>query len=136
GYLSLKDFADHNSEWVEPVNTTYREYEIWELPPNGQGIAALQMLNLLEPYNLKEMGHNSAAYIHLLVEAKKLAFADRARFYADPAMESVPVAQLISKEYAERQRKRINPNTAAVDVPAGAPVLQEGDTIYLCVVDK
>src|SRR5690606_7216782 len=82
------------------------------------------------------MGHNSAAYIHLLVEAKKLAFADRARFYADPAMESVPVAQLISKEYAERQRKRINPNTAAVDVPAGAPVLQEGDTIYLCVVDK
>ncbi len=136
GYFSLKDFADHESEWVEPVSTNYRGYEIWELPPNGQGIAALAMLNLLEPYNIKEMGHNSAEYLHLFVEAKKLAFADRARFYADPAMADVPVAQLISKEYAARQRKRIDPNKAAIDVPPGDPVLQEGDTIYLCVVDK
>lgn len=136
GYFSLKDFDDHTSEWVEPVSTTYRDFQIWELPPNGQGIAALEMLNLLEPYNIKEMGHNSAAYLHLLVEAKKLAFADRARFYADPQMANVPVAELISREYAERQRKRINPNKAAVNVPAGAPILEEGDTIYLCVVDK
>ena len=136
GYFSLKDFTDHTSDWVEPVSTTYRDYEVWELPPNGQGIAALEMLNLLEPYNLTEMGHNSAAYLHLLVEAKKLAFADRARFYADPAMVDVPVAELISKEYAERQRQRIDPNQAAVDVPPGEPILQDGDTIYLCVVDK
>src|SRR5690606_19114919 len=127
---------DHRSEWVEPVSTTYRDYEVWQLPPSGQGIAVLEMLNLLEPYNIKEMGHNSASYLHLLIEAKKLAFADRARFYADPAMANVPVAQLISKEYAERQRKRINPTKAAVDIPAGSPVLKEGDTIYLSVVDK
>jgi gamma-glutamyltranspeptidase / glutathione hydrolase len=136
GYFALKDFTDHRSEWVEPVSTTYRDCEVWQLPPNGQGLAVLEMLNLLEPYNIREMGHNSASYLHLLIEAKKLAFADRARFYADPAMANVPVAQLISKEYAERQRKRINPNKAAVDVPAGAPVLREGDTIYLCVVDR
>ncbi len=136
GYFSQKDFSDHQSEWVEPVSTNYRGYDIWELPPNGQGIAALEMLNLLEPYNIKEMGHNSAEYLHLLIEAKKLAFADRARFYADPSIEDVPVAELISKEYAARQRKRIDPNKAAVDVPPGDPILQKGDTVYLCVVDK
>ncbi|MCA9025582.1 MAG: gamma-glutamyltransferase [Planctomycetaceae bacterium] len=136
GYFSLKDFSNHESEWVEPVATNYRGYDIWELPPNGQGIAALEMLNLLEPYNIKEMGHNSAEYLHLFVEAKKLAFADRARYYADPAMADVPVAQLISKDYAARQRKRIDPNKAAIDVPPGDPILREGDTIYLCVVDK
>ncbi len=136
GYFSQKDFSDHQSEWVDPVSTNYRGYDIWELPPNGQGIAALEMLNLLEPYNIKEMGHNSAEYLHLFIEAKKLAFADRARFYADPAIEDVPVAALISKEYAARQRKRIDPNKAAVDVPPGDPILQKGDTVYLCVVDK
>lgn len=136
GYFSLKDFLDHQSEWVEPVSTSYRGYEIWELPPNGQGIAVLEMLNLLEPYNIREMGHNSAEYLHLFIEAKKLAFADRARFYADPAMADVPVAALISKEYAARQRKRIDPNKAAVDVPPGDPILQQGDTVYLCVVDR
>lgn len=136
GYFSLKDFSDHESEWVEPVSTTYRGYDIWELPPNGQGIAALEMLNLLESYNIKEMGHNSAEYLHLFVEAKKLAFADRARYYADPEMAEVPVAELISKEYAARQRKRIDPNKAATNVPPGDPILQKGDTIYLCVVDK
>ncbi len=136
GYFSQKDFSDHQSEWVEPVSTNYRGYDIWELPPNGQGIAALEVLNLLEPYNIKEMGHNSAEYLHLFIEAKKLAFADRARFYADPAIEDVPVAELISKEYAARQRKRIDPNKAAVDVPPGDPILQKGDTVYLCVVDN
>ncbi|MBX3436727.1 MAG: gamma-glutamyltransferase [Planctomycetaceae bacterium] len=136
GYFAHKDFTDHQSEWIEPVSTNYRGYDIWQLPPNGQGIAALEMLNLLEPYNIKEMGHNSAEYLHLFIEAKKLAFADRAWFYADPAAVEVPVAQLISKEYASRQRKRIDPNKAAVDVPHGDPLLQNGDTVYLCVVDK
>src|ERR671918_623748 len=81
GLFSLKDFADHKSEWVEPVKTTYRGYDVWEIPPPGQGIAALQMLNLLEPHDLKKLGPNSPDYWHLLVEAKKLAFADRAKFY-------------------------------------------------------
>ncbi len=136
GFLSLQDFADHQSDWVDPVSTKYRGYDVWELPPNGQGIAVLEMLNLLEPYNITEMGHNSAEYLHLLIEAKKLAFADRARYYADPAMVDVPVTELISKEYASRQRRRIDPNQAAIDVPAGDPLLKNGDTIYLCVVDK
>ena len=136
GYLSQADLADHESEWVEPVSISYRGVELWELPPPGQGIAALQMLNLLEPYDLAALGHNSAAYIHLLVEAKKLAFADRARFYADPAMAQVPVAELISKPYADRQRSRIDQQRAATDVPPGDPKLFHGDTIYLTVVDR
>lgn len=136
GYFSLRDFADHTSEWVEPVSTNYRGYEVWELPPNGQGIAALEMLNILESYDIKSMGRQSADYLHLLVEAKKLAFADRAKFYADPAFNDLPVAELISKEYAARQRQRIDPNQAAADVPAGNPHMENGDTIYLTVVDK
>ena len=136
GYFSLQDFADHQGEWVEPVSTNYRGYEVWELPPNGQGIAALEMLNILEAYDVAKMGSHSADYLHLLVEAKKLAFADRAVFYADPAFADLPVAGLISKEYANQQRKRIDPNRAAVDVPAGNPILESGDTIYLSVVDK
>jgi len=136
GYFSLKDFADHTSDWVEPVSTTYRGYRVWELPPNGQGIAALQMLNLLESYDLKTMGHNSADFIHLYVEAKKLAFADRAKFYADPDFNKLPTAELISKEYAEKRRKLINRKKAATRVSAGDPKLQKGDTVYLTVVDK
>jgi len=136
GFFSLRDFADHRSNWVDPVSTNYRGYDIWELPPNGQGIAALQMLNLLEGYDIRGMGRHSADYLHLLVEAKKLAFADRAKFYADPDFNRLPTAELISKSYAERQRSRINPTQAATDVPAGDPRLQKGDTIYLTVVDK
>lgn len=136
GYFSLRDFAEHKSDWIEPVSTTYRGYEIWELPPNGQGIAALQMLNLLEGFDLKSLGAKSPEYVHLLVEAKKLAFADRARFYADPQFEALPVAQLISKPYADRQRSKIHPNQAAVNVQAGDPKLIHGDTVYLTVVDK
>lgn len=135
GCFTPADFAEHRSEWVEPVSTNYRGYDVWQLPPNGQGIAVLQMLNILEAYDLKAMGHNSAEYLHLLIEAKKLAFADRAKFYADPAFVDVPVARLISKDYANAQRKRIDPNRAAVNVPAGDPQLQSGDTIYLAVVD-
>ncbi|MFP6658441.1 MAG: gamma-glutamyltransferase family protein, partial [Pirellulales bacterium] len=136
GFFSLRDFADHKSLWVEPVSTNYRGYDVWELPPNGQGIAALQMLNLLEPYDLRAMGPGSADYLHLFVEAKKLAFADRARFYADPTVQFLPTAELISKPYAEKRGKLIDTNRAAGDVTAGDPILQKGDTIYLTVVDK
>lgn len=136
GYFSLKDFAEHRSDWIEPVSTNYRGYDVWELPPNGQGIAALQMLNLLEPHDLRSMGFGSANYLHLLIEAKKLAFADRAKFYADPEKNQLPTSELISKSYAALQAKRIDLNHAATDVPAGDPKLTHGDTIYLTVVDK
>ena len=136
GYFTLADFQDHKSEWIDPVSTNYRGLDVWELPPNGQGIAALQILNLLEPYDLKSMGPGSADYVHLYVEAKKLAYADRARFYADMAFEKVPVGELISKRYADQRRKRIDLAKAADEVPAGDPKLAGGDTIYLTVVDK
>ena len=136
GYLSLKDFADHTSEWIEPVSTNYRGYDVWELPPNGQGIAALEMLNVLEQWDIASLGHSSAEHLHLFIEAKKLAFADRAKFYADPAFGKLPVAELISKEYGKRQAKRIKMDRAADDVPAGDAKLALGDTIYLTVVDK
>ena len=136
GLFTRYDFEDHTSTWVEPVSTTYRGYRVWELPPNGQGIAALQMFNLLEAYDLKSLGHNSAEHLHLFIEAKKLAFADRARFYADPAFNDLPTDELISKPYADRQRRRIDRNRAAVGVRAGDPKLAHGDTIYLTVVDK
>lgn len=136
GYLSLEDFAEHRSDWVEPVSTNYRGYDVWELPPNGQGIAVLEMLNILEAYKLKEMGPFSPDYLHLLIEAKKLAFADRARFYSDPDFSPPPVAALISKEYAAIQRKRIDPDKASIDVISGDPRIGHGDTIYLTVVDK
>jgi gamma-glutamyltranspeptidase/glutathione hydrolase len=137
GFFELKDFADHTSEWVEPVSTNYRGYDVWELPPNGQGIAVLEMLNLLEGYDLRSMGRQSADYLHLFIEAKKLAHADRARYYADPAFHKLPVAELISKAYADRQRKRIDPHRAATSVDAGDPLLAASrDTTFLCVVDK
>jgi gamma-glutamyltranspeptidase/glutathione hydrolase len=135
GFLSYRDLAEHRSEWVEPVSTSYRGYDVWELPPNGQGIAALQMLNILEAYNIKEMGFGSAEYIHLFVEAKKLAFADRAKFYADPDFNDIPVAELISKSYADGRRALIDPRRASRIVDAGEPI-KAGDTIYLTVGDK
>jgi gamma-glutamyltranspeptidase/glutathione hydrolase len=136
GYFAARDFAEHESDWVEPVSTRYRGYDVWELPPNGQGIAALQMLNLLEPHDLRGMGFGGVDYLHLLVEAKKLAFADRARFYADPQQARVPVKRLISKEYASERQTLIDLDRAAIDVPHGDPRLLHGDTIYLTVVDK
>jgi gamma-glutamyltranspeptidase/glutathione hydrolase len=136
GYFTLADFADHKDDWIDPVRANYRGYEVWELPPNGQGVAALQVLNVLEHWDLRSIGHNSAEHLHLFVEAKKLAFADRARFYADPAFGQLPVAELISKQYGKLQAARIDVNKAAVDVPAGDPKLAHGDTFYLTVVDK
>ncbi len=136
GFLSYRDLAEHSSTWIEPVSTNYRGYDVWQLPPSGQGIAVLQMLNLLEPYDLAKMGFGSADYVHAFVEAKKLAFADRARFYADPDFSKIPLAGLISKAYADERRAKIDPTRAAKSVDAGHPPLEEGDTIYLTVADK
>lgn len=134
--LTKEDLAEHTSTWGKPVSTTYRGYEVWELPPPGQGIAVLQMLNLLEGYDLKKLGPTSPDYWHLLVEAKKLAYADRARFYADPEFAKVPVKELIGKPYGNSRRKLIDPAKAMTDVDPGDPKLGKADTIYLCVVDK
>jgi len=134
GFLSYEDLARHHSEWVEPISTDYRGYTVWELPPNGQGTAALQMLNILEGFDIKDMGFGSAEYIHHFIEAKKLAFEDRAKYYSDPAFNDIPVQELISKEYADKRRKLINPDRAARIVSAGNP--ENGNTIYLTVADK
>lgn len=136
GFLSYDDLASHQSEWIEPVSVNYRGYDVWELPPSGQGIAALQMLNILELYDIQAMGFGSADYIHLFTEAKKLAFEDRAKFYADPDFNKIPVKELISKEYAIERNKLINMNRAARRYDHGHPALKIGDTIYLTVADK
>jgi len=136
GLFSPEDFRDHVSTWDDPVSIDYRGHTVWELPPSGQGIAALQILNILEGYDLAETGCQSAETLHLQIEAKKLAYADRAVYYADPAFADVPVESLLSREYAERQRGRIDRDRAAVDVPAGDPILQHGDTAYMTVVDE
>jgi len=136
GFLSYDDLASHRSEWVEPVSTNYRGYDLWELPPNGQGIAALQILNILEAYDLRSAGFGSVEHIHYFLEAKKLAFEDRARFYADPDFNDIPVSTLISKEYAAARRALINPERAGRTVDPGNPGLEAGDTIYLTVADS
>lgn len=133
GFLNYEDLASHTSNWVDPVSANYRGYDVWELPPNGQGIAALQILNVLEGYDIEGMGFGSADYIHTFVEAKKLAFADRAKFYADMDFSDVPVDWLISKEYARERQKLIDPKKAAKRVDAG---IYHGDTIYLTVADS
>lgn len=136
GFLSYEDLASHSGEWVEPISTNYRGYDVWELPPNGQGTAALQMLNILEGYNVKGMGFGSPEYLHVLTEAKKLAYEDRAKFYADPDFSKLPVDELISKAYAAERRKLINPNEAARTYPAGDLEIETGNTTYLTVADK
>ncbi|WP_229374337.1 gamma-glutamyltransferase [Fibrella rubiginis] len=135
GFLSYRDLAEHTSDWVDPVSTNYRGYDVWELPPNGQGIAVLQMLNILEGYDFKTIPWGSPEHIHRFVEAKKLVFEDRAKYYADPAFAKIPVQTLISKPYAAQRRALINPDRAAVAVEAGNPALKDGDTIYLTVAD-
>jgi gamma-glutamyltranspeptidase/glutathione hydrolase len=134
GFLSYEDIASHTSDWVDPVSINYRGYDVWELPPNGQGIAALQILNILEQYDVASMGFGSEEYMHLFIEAKKLAFEDRAKFYTDMEFNKVPVEALISKDYAKKRMKLINPTRAARRYPAGK--LGHGDTIYLTVADK
>ena len=136
GFLTVKDFAAHRSEWIEPVATNYRGYDVWELPPNGQGIAALQILNLIEPYDVAGMGYGSADWVHLFVEAKKLVYEDRARYYADLAFAKVPVARLISKDYANERRALLDRTKASMSLPAGDAKIEKGDTVYLTVADQ
>ena len=136
GFLSYEDLASHKSDWVEPVSTNYRGYDVWELPPNGQGIAALQILNILEGYDIQGWGFGSKEYIHHFIEAKKLVFEDRAKFYADPDFNQIPLKELISKEYAAQRRALIDPQRAARRYDAGNPALLAGDTIYLTTADK
>ncbi|HZR06716.1 MAG TPA: gamma-glutamyltransferase [Candidatus Udaeobacter sp.] len=159
GFLRKADFEKHTSTWVEPVSTNYRGYDVFELPPNGQGIAALQILNILEGFDLRVMGRNSPETLHTMIEAKKIAWADRAKFYADPAFAKIPLAGLLSKQYAAERRTLIDPNHAAKRIEAGNPqngvgapprlsagnsgrgragsssVIDNGDTIYMCTAD-
>src|SRR5213082_3305117 len=159
GFLRKADFEKQTSTWVDPVSTNYRRYDVFELPPNGQGIATLQILNILEGFDLKSMGRNSAETLHVMIEAKKIAWADRAKFYADSEFVKIPLAGLLSKDYATERRKLIDPNRAAKAVEAGAPPanaqlsqptrlslpdpaatlkrspVDDGDTIYMCTAD-
>ena len=134
GFLSYDDLASYRPEWVQPISTDYRGYEVWELPPNTQGLATLQILNILEGFNLAELGLYSTEYIHLFIEAKKLAFADRAKFYADPRFAKLPIETLLSKDYATKRRQEINPKKAALVDASGLP--QHGDTVYLTTADQ
>ncbi|MFC1729628.1 gamma-glutamyltransferase [candidate division KSB1 bacterium] len=134
GFLTMKDFEDHTSTWVEPIYADYKNYRLYELPPNGQGIAALEMINILENIDLKPLGHNSADYLHNLIEAKKLAYADIMKWNADPEFNDLPVEEMLSKEYAAAQFRRIDPARAQVQVESGIP--HNGDTVYLTTMDK
>jgi gamma-glutamyltranspeptidase/glutathione hydrolase len=135
GFFAKEDFTRHSSEWVEPISTTYRGVALWELPPNNQGLAALQMLNILEGFDLRSMGRGSPAFWHTMIEAKKLAYEDRARYYGGPAFAKVPVKNLLSKEYASARAKLIDPARAQRRIDAGEVALLEGDTTYLTVAD-
>jgi gamma-glutamyltranspeptidase / glutathione hydrolase len=159
GFLRKTDLESHTSTWIDPVSVNYRGYDVFELPPNGQGIAALQMLNILEGFDLRAMGRNSPETLHTMIEVKKIVWADRAKFYADPAFAKIPLAGLVSKSYASERRKLIDPNRAAKNVEAGNPqngagepprrsagisargragsssLIDDGDTIYLCTAD-
>ena len=134
GFLTMDDLRDFRAEWVDPISTEYRGHQVLELPANTQGLVALEMLNILEEFDLAGMGHNSAEYLHRFIEAKKLAFADRDAYIADPNRSSIPVEGLISKDYAADRRRLIDPDRAAPAMPPGLP--EHGDTVYLSVVDK
>lgn len=136
GFFQYEDFANFKPEWVTPLKANYRGYDVWELPPNGQGIAVLQMLNMLKTFDLKSMGHNSSQYLHTLIEIKKIVYEDRARFYADPKFSKIPIEKLLTDEYAKKRLKHFDPNQAKEEIPYGDLELEHGDTIYLTVVDK
>ncbi|MFH1740963.1 MAG: gamma-glutamyltransferase, partial [bacterium] len=135
GCFTPKDFKDHEPTWVEPVSTSYRGFDIWEIPPNGQGIAALQILNMLETFDIPSLSPNSAGHLHLFIEAKKLAFEDRAVYYADMDRAEVPLEQLISKEYGRSRAQLIDPKKASTSVKPG-DLDGSKDTIYLCASDS
>ena len=134
GRFSLKDFRDHKATWVDAATTNYRGYDVWEIPPNGQGISVLQILNMLETFDIAALGPNSPQQLHLFIEAKKLAYEDRAIYYADMEFADVPLAWLISKEYGRQRAKRIDAKRAATDVLPGER--QAGETIYLTAADN
>jgi gamma-glutamyltranspeptidase/glutathione hydrolase len=136
GFFSMQDLAEHTSEWVDPISTTYRGITIWELPPNGQGLAALQMLNILENFDLADLGRESVDFWHLVIEAKKLAFEDRARYYADPATSDVPIEALLDKGYARQRASLIAMTKASETLEAGEPHLEHGDTTFLVTADS
>jgi gamma-glutamyltranspeptidase / glutathione hydrolase len=136
GSMAAPDLAEFEGEWVEPISTTYRGWTVYELPPNGQGIAALEMLNLMEPFPLAEYGHNSVRALHVMIEAKKLAYADMIRYDADPRFAEIPVAGLISKRYANERVKLINAKKATCAVAPGMPPGTDHGTTYLSVVDR
>ncbi|MBW1800399.1 MAG: gamma-glutamyltransferase [Deltaproteobacteria bacterium] len=135
GLLSQKDFEDHTTTWVEPIMTDYRGYRIYELPPNGQGITAIQMLNMLEGYDVAEMGHNSPEYLHYLIEAKKIAFSDRDSLVADPEFADIPMDRLLSKEYAAQCRKTIHGERTRESI-SQAGKDRHSDTVYVAAVDE
>jgi gamma-glutamyltranspeptidase/glutathione hydrolase len=135
GFLTLEDLAGQKVEWVQPISTTFRGKTVWELPPNNQGIAVLEILKILEPYDLKALGHNSAAYLHLLIEAKKLAYADLARWVGDPGAMTVDVKRLVDPGFIAARRAQIDPRKAAERVGPGAAATA-GETIYLAAADS
>jgi gamma-glutamyltranspeptidase/glutathione hydrolase len=136
GFFSLEDFARHTSTWVEPLSVSYKGHELWELPPNGQGLAALEMLGMLRSFDLAAMGRDSADFWHVMIETKKLAFADRARYYADPAFEDLPIEELIDPAYLAERAKLVDMERAARVLEPGDPRLEHGDTTYLAVGDE
>ena len=135
GLLSHKDFEDHTTSWVEPIATDYRGCTVYELPPNGQGITALEMLNILEGYDIASLGPDSPEYVHLLIEVKKIAFGDRDNLIADPEFEDVPIAKLLSKGYAKQCRDRVDPEKAMVP-PDPSPYAGDSDTVFVTAVDE
>jgi len=135
GLITRRDLSDHTSTWVTPISISYRGHDVYECPPNGQGLIALLALNILEGYDLRSLGHNSPEYLHLLIEAVKLGFADAGWYVADPDFVDIPLADLLAKSYAGRRRKLIDRNKAIQEVAAGIPA-DDGDTVYLAVTDK
>ena len=135
GLLAREDFVHHATAWVEPISSTYRGYTIYELPPNGQGVTALEMLNILEGYDMAGLGHNSPDYLHLLIEAKKIAFSDRDYFITDPEFETIPLDILLSKDYAQQCRIKIDPDKATI---RSGPFMRprKSDTVYVSAVDQ
>src|SRR5208283_2001799 len=137
GTMKPEDLADYSSEWVEPISTTYHGWTVYELPPNGQGIATLEMLNIMETFSLAHFGHNSSDALQAMIEAKKLAYADMYRYVADPKFSQAPVQGMLSKEYAAQRAKLIDMAKANCDVLPGEPQLAtSGDTTYLSVTDS
>lgn len=135
GFLAYEDMSSHKGDWIEPVSTNYRGYDVWQLPPNGQGIAVLQILNLMELFDLSNMDSMSPDYVHLFTEVKKIVYEDRAKYYSDISFNDIPVVELISKEYASKRSELIDLKNARDSIPAGAPG-NYGDTIYLTTADS